>query len=132
MRIFRIIAVALLVTCLPNALFAASPSGFGSFSKYVPGTDKQVPIDSATIADNVVFHAQITAEDGEHKLTFNVYDGNGREVMTAETVLVVRGGRGARAMSYGFDRVRDVPGVWWYVAALDGQVVVSNSLQVSK
>jgi hypothetical protein len=132
MRKRKIVTVMLLLACLPVVLFAENPTSSGIFFKQVPGTDRQIPIDDATLADKVYFHILIGAEDGEHSLQVNVYDGSGREVFRAESVLLAEGGRGGVSVSYSFNARRDAPGTWWYVAALDEKVVVSNSLEVSQ
>lgn len=132
MRNRRIMAAILVVACLPVVLWAGNSSGIGSFFKQVPGTDRQIPITGATFADKVFFRYVISAEDGEHSLQVNVYDGSGREVYNSESTLVVKGGRAGGALSYGFNRSRDSPGKWWYVAALDDTVVVSSALDVSR
>jgi hypothetical protein len=127
-----IVTMVLLLASLPIVLFAKDPTGIGSFSKDVPGTDRRIPIGAATLADRVYFHFFVLAEDGEHALQVNVYDGDGREVYRSESTLLVEGGQGGRGVMYGFDTRRDAPGTWWYVAALDERVVLSNSLEVSR
>jgi hypothetical protein len=124
----------LLLACFPAAaLWAGGPTGEARFSKQIPGTDRRAWTSAhATFADQIYFEYRIQAEDGEHSLQVNVYDGEGREVYNAQSTLVVSSGRGDGAISYGFKGNRDAPGTWWYVAALDDKVVVSSSLDVSR
>ncbi|MFC4312472.1 hypothetical protein ACFPN2_25540 [Steroidobacter flavus] len=101
--------------------------------KQTPGTDRRTPLaGQATFADKIYFEFWIQADDGEHSLQVNVYDGDGREVYIGQSTMVVKNGRGGGAVTYGFNRGRDAPGTWWYVAALDDKVVVSSSLDVSR
>jgi len=132
MRSFRGLAVAVLLSCLPVVLVAGVSGGVGSFFKQIPGTDRRVPITDATLADKVIFQILIVTQDGEYPLQINVYDGSGREVYNAESTVVAKDGRAGALVSYGFNPGRDAPGTWWYVAALDGRVVASNSLKVSQ
>lgn len=130
----RTCAVLLLLACFPGAaLWANGPTGEARFSKQIPGTDRRASMPAqATLADQIFFEYRIQAKDGDHSIQVNIYDGDGREVYNSSSTLAVRSGRGAGAVSYGFDRTRDAPGTWWYVAALDDKVVVSSSLDVSR
>lgn len=124
-------AIALLLACTSIAL-AAGSSDSGRFTKQVQGTDRRIAINEARFADRVFFQFSIAATDGEHALDLNVYDGEGREVYNSQSTLVARSGRAGGSVSYGFDAYRDAPGTWWYVAAIDGKIVVSSSIQVTR
>lgn len=122
----------LLLGGLPLLLLAAGQRGTASFFRESSGSGALIPITSATFQDKVFFRVEIDAVDGEHSLEFNVYDGNGREVLYAERVVVASGNTVTSVMSYGYDVQRDAPGTWWYVAALDNEVALSRSLKVDK
>jgi hypothetical protein len=132
MRHRRIAAILILLASSPGLLSAADPTGVASFSKQIPGTDRRTVATSATFADKIYFELVVDAEDGEHPLLVNIYDGEGREVLNAQSTLSVSKGRGRAGFFYGFKRGRDAPGVWWYVAELDGTVIVSSSIEVSR
>ncbi|HEY5807489.1 MAG TPA: hypothetical protein VIT67_05950 [Povalibacter sp.] len=125
-------AVLTLLLIWAPVLLAGDAAAVGSFLKELPGTDQTIPVTSATFADKIFFQLKAHVEDGEHSLLVNVYDGKGREVLNAERVVIARGNVAGGAVTYGFDPGRDAPGTWWYVAALDGKVVVSSSIEVSR
>jgi len=129
----RLVLLTALLAMLPDVVMSGiAPTGIGSFAKLIPGTDKQVAITSALLTDTVFYRISLIAGDGEHLLRVNVYDGSGREVFNAESSVIVKDRHAGRSLSYGFSATRDAPGTWWYVAALDGKVVISNSLEVRK
>jgi hypothetical protein len=132
MRNLQTITATLLLVLASNALGSESATGAGMFAKQVPGTDRQVPISRAVLTDKVFYKFVITAPDGEHLLQVTIYDGKGTEVYHSQSTLVVRSGERAASVSYGFDTNRDSPGMWWYVVALGDNVVLSNSLEVSR
>jgi hypothetical protein len=132
MRNFQSIAATVLFALASSALGTENATGAGLFAKQVPGTDRQTPITRAALSDKVFYKFTITAPDGEHSLQVTIYDGNGTEVYHSESTLLVRSGKGAVSVSYGFDSDRDPPGVWWYVVALDDNVLLSDSLEVSR
>jgi hypothetical protein len=132
MRNLQRIAATVLLALASNALGSEILTGAGIFAKQVPGTDRQIPITRAALTDKVFYRFVITAPDGEYSLQVTIYDGKGTEVYHSESTLVVRSGEGAASVSYGFGADRDPPGLWWYVVALDDDVVVSDSLEVSR
>ena len=132
MRNRQTAAILILLVCWPSLASTAGPTGDGSFYKQFRGTERRTAVTTATFADKIYFDFVIDAEDGEHPLQVNIYDGEGREVLNAQSTLVVSDGRGRAGISYGFKRGRDAPGTWWYVVALDGTIAVSSSIAVSR
>lgn len=82
------------------------------------------------MSDKVYFEVRINVKDGEHSLFFTVYDGNGKQVLNAERIVVAKDNVAGSAVSYGFDPRRDAPGTWWYVVAVDNEIMVSSSIPV--
>ena len=126
----RIAAIGALLLFWVPALMAAEVMASGGFTKLVPGTDKRVAAENVTLADKIYFQILVVADDGDHSLQVNIYEGEGREVYNSESTLTARGGQAGVAVSYSFNAARDAPGLWWYVAAVDGKVVLSKSLEV--
>jgi hypothetical protein len=125
------VALAFLLAAFSTAVLAEIPQAQGGFSRQVRGTDRRVPIASAAISDQVYWNVYVKAADGDHHLQITIYDGAGREVCNIERATEAEAGEAREAASCGFDPARDAPGTWWYVAALDDQIVLSNSLTVS-
>lgn len=125
----RALAFLLLLAVLPGA-HALEVSGVGRFDKLVPGAEKPVPATQASLADKVTYHFLMSGVSGEHRLLIVIYDGGGREVYRSLSTLVGQLGPVGRAVSYGFDRARDMAGTWWYVVHLDDRIVLSNSIDV--
>jgi len=132
MRHLRISLLVLLFVSLPVSLLAAAPTGAGSFFVKAPGSEREIPISNATFKDQVYFRVHVHANDGDHAMQITIYDGSGREVCNAESTLFVKDGTGVDITSYGFSSKRDASGTWWYVAAVDGKVVASESLNVGR
>jgi hypothetical protein len=125
------VVLAFLLAAFSTAALAGIPQAHGGFSRQVRGTDRRVPIASAAISDEVYWTVYVEATDGEHHLHFTIYDGAGQEVCNFERATEAQAGEARGVVSCGFDPARDAPGTWWYVAAVDDQIVLSNSLTVS-
>jgi hypothetical protein len=128
----RSLLMAVSFVCSPTMLLAQDITGQASFYKKVPGTDSRIPVAYASIHDDICFRYRIYTRDGDHQEEIEVYDGAGRLVFKAESTFVAQGGEGTYSTCYRFDPMRDAPGTWWYVVALDGQVRLSRSLQVHR
>jgi hypothetical protein len=131
MRTYKIFALVCLLACMPGVIFAASATATARFLVQVPGTDREIPVTSATISDLVWFRVQFNIDDGEHSLQISIYDGKGKQVYDAESTLVAEKGKANNGTAYGYKADHDAPGIWWYVAAVDGKVLVSSSLKVN-
>lgn len=133
MQSIRIGLAAILVACWSMVVTATPVTGTGSFYREIPDSDRQVPISKkAKFDDAVYFRVRVTADDGDHAIVISIYDGNGRQVYNAESTVTVSGGRATDSTHYGFHARRDAPGTWWYVAAIDGKIVASESLIVER
>jgi hypothetical protein len=131
---FRVPPSIAFILCLllSPALSALEPSGSGSFEKSVPGTATRVPITRATLSDLVSYKIVVTADVGGYPILVTIYDGGGREAFRAESKLPIGGGTQERILTYSYDKSKDAPGTWWYVVAVSGKVVLSNSIEVTR
>ena len=122
--------VFLVLLSAASVAHAIEVKGQGYFEKLITGSQKTVPATQASLADKVSYTFLLTTSSGEHPLLIVIYDGSGREVFKSQSTITVRTGPAGRSITYGYDRVRDAPGTWWYVVHLDSQVVLSNSIEV--
>jgi len=125
----RALALLMFLAVLPGA-HALEVSGVGSFDKLIPGAQKPVPATQASLADKVTYNIVLSGVLGEHRLLVVIYDGGGREVYRSLTTLAGKLGPVGKAITYGFDKPRDMPGTWWYVVHVDDKIVLSNSIEV--
>jgi hypothetical protein len=95
------------------------------------GTNKYQPISKATIGDTVFFIARGPASDGQHQLVLKVFDGAGRESLTATTTVEARDGMWSASLGCLTNPRVDTPGTWWFVFELDGEPRASRKLEVS-
>ena len=128
---FNARVIVLVVLVAAGSAPAQSPSASASFVKRSPGTETLIPVNSATLDDTVYLEMEGGAPDGDHSLEVTVYDANGREVFRGTRTVTAKGGRWGASASYGFNVARDPPGVWWYVAKLDDQPIVSESIEIT-
>ena len=68
--------------------------------------------------------------DGEHALQLTIYDGEGREVHKSTTHRNASNQSLGRTICSTFDEDYDAPGTWWYVVELDGEPLVSESIEI--
>jgi hypothetical protein len=59
-----------------------------------------------------------------------IYDGVGQEVLRSTTRNSASGRSLGRLICYGPDEDRDVAGTWWYVVELDGEPLISESIEI--
>jgi hypothetical protein len=112
---------------------ATEPQATGYFVQTDHETKQDRVIDSASLDEEdicFVVKGNFTA-DGDHSYQLTIYDGNGREVLQMRGTVTADGGRWGRRSCYGMNEDRDVAGTWWYVAELDGELLVSESLAVT-
>jgi hypothetical protein len=96
-----------------------------------PVTHKQSPAVEARLDDYVCvsIHAELVP-DGDHAMQLTIYDGVGQEVLRSTTRNSASGRSLGRLICYGPDEDRDVPGTWWYVVELDGEPLISESIEI--
>ena len=68
--------------------------------------------------------------DGEHTLQLTIYDGEGKEVHKSAARRNASSQSLARLICSGFEEDIDAPGTWWYVVELDGEPLVSESIEI--
>ncbi len=67
--------------------------------------------------------------DGERPLQLTIYDGEGREVHKSATRRNATNQSLERTACSGFDVDYDASGTWWYVSELDGEPLISESIE---
>ena len=68
--------------------------------------------------------------EGEHSLQLTIFDGEGREVDKSITRRITSNQSLGRIICSAFDEDHDAPGTWWYVVELDGEPLVSESIEI--
>jgi len=128
----KVIMNIIAIVGIPVAANAVAPFATIAFEKRVEGTDKTTPITSASLNDHVCVRLRdVSTPDGDHSLRLVIYDGGAREVYQSVSTVTAKEEKWARTICYGFNRLRDMPGTWWYVAELDDEPLVSKELVVS-
>ena len=116
--------------CASVSAEAVGPTASAIFEIKDPVTNRRTPTLEARLDQYVCF--SIRAElvpDGEHSIQLTIYDGLGKErhrIVSREGVSSVRHG----SLCHGFDEDDDAPGTWWYVVELDGEPLISASIEI--
>jgi len=115
--------------CLSVGAEAVGPTATAAFYIEDLVTHKQTRALEARLDQYVCLSIDASlVPDGEHSLQLTIYDGVGREVHKATSR------RNAssldRLICAGFDEDLDAPGTWWYVVELDGEPLVSESIEI--
>jgi hypothetical protein len=117
---------------LSLAVHAVAPFATARFEKRVVGSDKGTPITAARLDDYVCITIRdVSTDNGDHSLRLVIYDGAAREVHQSVRTITVTDGRWAHTLCHSYNKRRDSPGTWWYVAELDDEPLVSKELVVA-
>jgi len=131
MQATRQILMLLAGLCVGVSAEAAGPTATAQFFIQDPETRKRTPALEARLDQFVCLSISARlVPDGEHALQLTIYDGEGREVHKSTTRNHASGQSLARTVCAGFDEDYDVPGTWWYVVELDGEPLVSESIEI--
>ena len=117
--------------CLSVSAEAVGPTATAFFSIRDPVTFKLTRALEARLDQYVCI--SISAKlvpDGEHSVQLTIYDGEGREVHKFTGRKNASNQSLARSFCYGFDKDYDASGTWWYVVELDGEPLVSESIEI--
>ncbi len=117
--------------CLGASAEAVGPTATALFYMKDPVTDKRTRVTQARLDQYVCISISARlVPDGEHALQLTIYDGEGREVHKSTTRNNASSQSLARTVCSGFDEDYDAPGTWWYVVELDGEPLVSESIEI--
>ena len=125
----RAFGLTMLVCCC--AAFADTPDADVFFALQQPEAQRDTPVQRASLDDYVAIVIDGKAPDGNHKLKLTIVDGAGREAHVSETTITAINGAWHRRIVYGFNTHVDAPGTWWYDLELDGEPLVSESIEIT-
>ena len=130
MRHRGLLTTALLSFAAASA--ANAPHATAIFVHFDRVANKEVAIDSAYLGEeDVCFDVEDKfTPDGDHAYQITIYDGGGREVYQSRSTVTARGAWWGYRTCYRLNDERDLAGTWWYVAELDDEPLVSESLKV--
>jgi len=117
--------------CASLGIEAASPTATAVFNIEDPVTHEHKPALAARLDQYVCIsiHAELVTV-GEHSLQMTIYDGVGNEIHRSAHRKIESSPSLNHTSCYGFDEDHDAVGTWWYVAELDGQPLVSASIEI--
>lgn len=124
----------LMITALGFAAvtLADAPFATATFERKLENSDKRERITSATMDDWVCFAIKdVSTSDGDHSYKLVVYDGGGSEVHQSVNRITAVNNHWSFVTCIAFEKNRDKPGTWWYVAELDDQPLISKELAVA-
>ena len=117
--------------CASGSVMAAGPAVTAVFQVVDPVTDRRTPTLEARLDQKVCLSIDAgLVSVGEHSMQLTVYDGAGNEVGRYMRHRIVSDGSLRRLGCHDFDANHDVVGTWWYVVELDGEPLVSTSIEV--
>jgi len=121
----------LAVLCVSVCAEAVGPTATAQFFVEDLETHKRTPALEARLDQYVCLSIQARlVPDGEHTLQLTIYDGEGREVHKSAGRINVPNQSLDRTSCTGFDEDYDAAGTWWYVVELDGEPLVSESIEI--
>ena len=68
--------------------------------------------------------------DGAHTMQLTIYDGAGKELHKSITQVHASNQLLHRRQCYGTDEDHEAAGTWWYVVELDGEPLLSESIEI--
>lgn len=117
--------------CASVSAEAVGPSASALFYIEDPATHTRTHVLEARLDQNVCLSIRASlVPAGEHALQLTIYDGEGREVHKSESHRVATNQSLGRLICTTFDEDHDAPGTWWYVVELDGELLVSESIEI--
>ena len=117
--------------CATVSAHAVGPTATAHFYIEDPVTHKHARASEARLDQYVCLSISARlVPDGEHALQLTIYDGQGREVHKSTGRRIGSNLSLRKLICYGFDEDHDAPGTWWYVVELDGEPLVSESIEI--
>jgi hypothetical protein len=117
--------------CTSFGVEAAGPTATAVFEIQDPVTHKYKPATDARLDQYLCLRIDaVLVPDGEHSVQLTIYDGLGNEVIRSTRRGYSSNLTLGRIHCLGFDEDHDAPGTWWYVVELDGQPLLSASIEV--
>lgn len=117
--------------CVSASAEAVGPTATATFYVEDPVTHKQSSAQEARLGQYVCISIRAKlVPDGEHSVQLTIYDGAGKEVHKATTYVKASNQSLARLMCYGIDEDHEAAGTWWYIIELDGEPLVSESIEI--
>lgn len=110
---------------------ANPPPANAFFTKRQLNSEIREEITTAIFSDELCFHANGFASDGEHVVEVAVYDASGREVVRMIKNIITKGATWGVSFCPSPIPDVDVPGEWWFVATLDEANAVSASIPIA-
>jgi hypothetical protein len=121
----------LTVLCVSVCAEAVGPTATAQFFVQDLETHKRTPALEARLDQYVCLSIEARlVPDGEHTLQLTIYDGEGREVHKSAVRRNATNESLERLTCTGFDEDYDAAGTWWYVVELDGEPLVSESIEI--
>ena len=116
--------------CVSVSAEAVGPTATASFYIEDRETHKQSPALEARLDQYVCLSIRAKlVPDGEHTMQLTIYDGEGKEIHKAISQDRIEPGAG-QAHVYSIDEDHEAAGTWWYVVELDGEPLVSESIEI--
>ena len=109
---------------------AVGPTATAAFKIEDPVTHRYTPALEARMDQYICLSIEADlVPDGEHSVQMTIYDGVGKEVHKFVTHKNVSYGLRS-GFCHGFDEDDDAVGTWWYVVELDGNPLISTSIEI--
>jgi len=119
------------VLCVSVCAEAVGPTATAQFFVKDLETHKRTPALEARLDQYVCLSIQASlVPEGEHTFQVTIYDGEGREVDRFTSRRNASGPSLGYGVCSGFDEDYDAAGTWWYVVELDGEPLVSESIEI--
>ena len=110
---------------------AVGPTATASFYIEDQETHKKSPAQQARLGQYVCVSIRaMLVPDGAHTMQLTIYDGAGKEIHKAISQVNASNQVLRRLMCYSTDEDHEAAGTWWYVAELDGEPLVSESIEI--
>jgi hypothetical protein len=117
--------------CASFVAEAAGPTATAVFKIEDPVTRDRRPVSEARLDQHVCISIDaVLVPNGEHSVQTTVYDGLGHEVDRYISRTYSANLSFGRTFCFDYDEDHDAPGTWWYVVELDGQPLVSASIEI--
>ena len=110
---------------------AVGPTATVAFYTEDRETHKKSPAEQARLGQYVCMSIRARlVPDGDHTMQLTIYDGAGKEIHKAISKVNASNQVLGRLMCYGTDADHEAAGTWWYVVELDGEPLVSESIEI--
>ena len=131
MQARKSVLLFLALLCVSVSAEAVGPTATAQFFVQDLETHKRTPALEARLDQYVCLTIKARlVPDGEHTLQLTIYDGQGREVHKSPTRRNATNQSLERTTCSGFDEDYDASGTWWHVSELDGEPLISESIEI--